>query len=648
MNRTIKVPKTLYRTGTSSIAEDGTIRMSISSDTPYLRYDWMKGEEFYEVLDHGPGGMDASRLKDGAALLFNHNRDIQLGTIDSPSMEDGKCYVTARLSAAPDTESYRVRIKEKILKDSSVGYQIADDGEEISEQDGIPVMRFKWFPHEASLVTIPADITVGTQKQRAAEEKAEMIEVEVAEKILLDGESKNENKDSQQREIRTTEKSKAMPELLETETKVDVVKERGDATSAERKRMSDILDLAKHFAEQGLAGRQIDTSDLAQECIKNGKSEKEFQDLVIRGTNFKPAKIVTDSPDEGKIGMDEKDLSRYSIVRMFRMLAKGQQLDGVEKAAHEAHIRQHGVAAEERGVWIPQDVLSYNRSGMGEQVRALFTNVYAAAGALVNTDLLAGSMIELLRNKLTVVRMGARTLTGLNGNVAIPLQSGGATASWLAENATISESTQTVGQLGLTPHRLSAMTAYSYQLLVQSSVDVENFVREDLMRVLAIAKDLAAIAGTGASGQPLGILNTSNLSTSVTFANAQTMLYSDALIFENNVAINNADLGKLGYLTTPTVRKNAKAIAEISAANSIPVWKNDMVNGFPAFASNQVPTATSVIFGNWDDLILASWAGMQVIVNPYSLDTVGQVRITMQELCDNGVRHSKSYAVSTN
>lgn len=667
--KTVKVPQQLFRAATiepgSIDAKNKTLRMSISSDVPYKRYDYWNDEEYYEVLDHSPSGMDESRLKAGLPILFNHDRNQHLGRATSFSNDGHKCSVDVKFSESDFAQGKMRDAIAGVLPDTSVGYTVEDDGECIDAKDGIPVYRFKWQIYEASLVTVPADISVGVGRQRS-KPSGDPREISITDqKEIVDLSLENENKDSQQRENRTTENE--TPEMKKKNLKfreadtganatsgsapnLQVVRDESEtaANTKQLKRIADILDLAKHFADKGLAGRQIDTSDLANEYIRSGKTCAEFQDAVVRGSNFKPAKIVTDNPDANKIGMEAKDLEKYSIVRAINCLASKRPLDGVEKAAHDAHVKLTGRETEGIGFWIPQDVLSFNRGGVSEQVRALFTNVYNAAGAFVNTDLLAGSLIELLRNKLTVMRMGARSLSGLNGNVAIPLQSGGATASWLAENATIAESTQTVGQLGLTPHRLGASTSYTYQLLAQSSVDVENFVREDLMRVLAIAKDLAAIAGTGVSGQPLGILNTTNLSTSVTFANAQTMLYSDALIFENNVAINNADLGKLGYLTTPTVRKNAKSVAEIAAANSNPVWKNDIVNGFTAFASNQVPTATSVIFGNWDDLIIADWAGSQVIVDPYSLSLQGQVRVVMQQLCDNGLRHAKSFSVSTN
>lgn len=647
----IKVPQQLRRE--ASIERDTidpekkTLRMSISSDVPYLRYDYWNDEEYFEILDHTKGGIDESRLKAGLPILFNHKRDAHLGRATSFANDGHKCTVEVAFS---DSEFAQEKMRDAmsgVLPDTSVGYQIEDEGECIGAKDGIPIYKFKWSPYEASLVTVPADISVGVGRHRnkpEGEPQEILISDKKDEKILAPILKPDKTRITEKPMEKTAEQIEAETKAREA-TKVEVVKERGEAVATERKRVSDITDLSKHFAMNGLAGRKIDTSVLAGEFIRDGKTCSEFQDAVVRG-NFKEAVFV--NPEESKIGMEQRDLETYSIVRAINRLASKKPLDGVEKAAHDAHVKLTGRETEGIGFFIPHDVMSYVRGGVSNQLRTLFTNVYSAAGAFVGTDLMAGSLIELLRNKLAVVKMGARTLSGLNGNVAIPLQSGGATASWLAENATIAESAQAVGQLGLTPHRLGASTSYTYQLLAQSSVDVENFVREDLMRVLAIAKDLAAIAGTGVSGQPLGILNTTNLSTSVTFANAQTMLYTDALIFENNVALNNADLGKLGYLTTPTVRKNAKAVAEISAANSTPVWKNDQVNGFQAFATNQVPTATSVIFGNWDDLILADWAGSQVIVDPYSLSLQGQVRVVMQQLCDNGLRHSKSFSVSTN
>jgi HK97 family phage major capsid protein len=634
----IKVPKELRRAATIESMGDGNFCMSISSDEPYKRYDYWNDKEYYEVLDHSPGGMDDTRLKGGLPILFNHDRDQHLGRATKHENDGKRCTVSGLIWS--ESEFAQTKKKDAMsgaLPDTSVGYRITGEGKKIGERDGIPILRFKWAPHEASLVTIPADPTVGVGRNL---EQLRSVPFDVIATDL-------------QKEIDETEEK---PHTRNMSEAITVTAEQESAIVAkERARSTAIAELAKHFREKGLGGRKIETGELAEKMIREGKTEQEFRNAVMDG-HFDEVKAVETTVQN--LGMSDKDKRSYSLVRAIGMLARKQPLDGLEKEASEAHAKLIGREASGLEFFLPQDVMrgaAFPRGITGEQlrtmpenVRALFTNVYGAAGALVGTDLLGGSMIELLRNQMAVARMGARTLSGLRGNVSIPRQTGGATASWLAEDSTITATNQTVGQLNLTPHKLGAATAYTQQLLAQASIDVENFVRQDLMTIIAIARDLAAINGSGNSGEPQGILNTGSLSTAVTLSAAQSMTYANAVQFETNVALNNAVQGRLGYITTPTVKNNAKLVAEISAANSIPVWKNEMVNGYPAFATNQVPTATSVIFGNFDDLILADWADTSVIVDPYSLSLQGQIRIVMQMYCDNGIRHTKSFSVSTN
>ena len=153
--------------------------------------------------------------------------------------------------------------------------------------------------------------------------------------------------------------------------------------------------------------------------------------------------------------------------------------------------------------------------------RTMTAGSFSGGGALIDSELRTADMIELLRNKALVSQMGARTLSGLVGNIAIPRVTGGATAYWLPESGTVNASDQSFGQLGLVPHRLVGDTGYSKELLMQSSADVEGFVREDLMRVLALEKDRVAITGLGAAGEPRGIMNTTGVG-SVTFGAAPT------------------------------------------------------------------------------------------------------------------------------
>jgi HK97 family phage major capsid protein len=274
-------------------------------------------------------------------------------------------------------------------------------------------------------------------------------------------------------------------------------------------------------------------------------------------------------------------------------------------------------------------------------MRALNAGTASAGGYTVGTNVLASDMIELLRNKMLVARLGARVLTGLQGDIAIPRHTGGATAYWLSETATVTGSQQTFGQLALTPHRLGATTAYSKQLLAQSSLAIEAFVREDLMTTLALEKDRAALNGSNASGEPLGLLNCNGIG-GVTFGAAAT--WTKVVEFETDVSSGNADTARAAFLTTPAVRGKWKTIPKVTGY-PVFLWEKGMVNDYPAEVTNQVPS-DKVIFGDWSQIILADWDGLDVVVDPYTLATEGQVRVVIHTLTDVGLRQVASFSVS--
>lgn len=111
--------------------------------------------------------------------------------------------------------------------------------------------------------------------------------------------------------------------------------------------------------------------------------------------------------------------------------------------------------------------------------------------------------------------------------------------------------------------------------------------------------------------------------------------------------MDNALLGQLAYLTTPSVRGKWKT-TEAFSSTGITLWNltTGLVNGYRGEATNQVPS-DKVIYGNWRELILADWAGIDVVVDPYTLKKAGQIEVTITMWADNGVRHPVSFCVST-
>jgi len=275
--------------------------------------------------------------------------------------------------------------------------------------------------------------------------------------------------------------------------------------------------------------------------------------------------------------------------------------------------------------------------------RTLNTGVDTAGGHTVQEDVLGDSFIELLRNAPLVAQAGATTLSGLVGNVSIPSQTGAATADWLTETGATTPSEQTFGEVTLAPKRLSAETPFSKQLIAQSSIDIESFVRRDLANIMIRTIDLAALHGTGASNQPTGIANTAGIN-ALTFGGAPT--WADAVNFETLVATDNALMGSsLAYMTTAAVRGAWKTTTK-DAGSGMFLWEGDVVNGYSGLVTEQV-AGNVVFFGNWTELLIGQWGGLDIVVDPFTQASNGQIRIVVMQLTDIAVRHAVSFAVST-
>jgi HK97 family phage major capsid protein len=659
-----------------------TIEVSFSSEEPVERY-WGT-----EILDHSSAAScDLSRLKAAGPLLMDHNTRDQIGVVE-------KCWIDTegrqgrailRFSKNARAQEIWTDVLDGIRRNVSVDYTLNKIFLE-SEADGKRVYRIKkWTPDEISIVSVPADTSVGvgraddptsqtqpTNPPILAMNRARIIAALNRAGIPFDPTATDEqlaalleaNLAAAGAQRAGAQGAASTPAAIPTSGQrgLEITNEErsritGSAAKAERDRINQIQSLY----HQHRCGEVDKDGKVLEGFLTDGeKSVADLQNWILQ--NRYKAKPIELDPN---IGMSNGEIKQYSLVRVLNRLANKMPLDGLELEASRAVAEK--VRREPQGFFIPHDVasrgfaeskgldratamrLALSIAALGES-RALTAGVATAGGYTVGTEVLTGSLIELLRNKALVTQLGAQNLSGLIGDISIPRHTGGATTYWLDETSTVTLSQQSFGQLALTPHRLAAATAYSKQLLQQASIDIEGFVRADLMKVLGIEKDRAAINGLNAAGEPLGILNTTGVG-SVTFGAAAT--WAKILDFETQVANANADMGVLAYLTTPASRAKWKAATKIAASQySDFLWEkgnapgSGIVNSYRAEATLQVPT-NRVIFGNWNDFIIADWDGIDVVVDPYSLATAGQIQIVVMILTDNGMRHVGSFCVSS-
>ncbi len=589
--------------------EDRTIEFPFSSELPVERYFGN------EVLEHSREAANLKRLNDGAPFLWNHNPDQVLGVVERAYIDEKKKrgYAKVRFSEEEFADSKFRDVKNKILRNISFGYVI-NKAEEVEDS----IVARDWEAFEVSLVSIPADNSIGISRS-------------INNKIEPNDMQNNNKKDNIMEEAHVSASSDALPTKLNlknmttNEKEIDLVRSEDAVNKALKS------DRAR-FDQIRKTGKKYDMNDLADEYIREGRSVQDFNQAVMDQWN--PEKI-TPKPQDAEIGLSEAETRSFSFIRALNYLANPGDRAAREAAAFE--IEASNAAAKKagrvsRGITVPYDVMR----------RDLKTSPATQGGNLVQTDLDAANFIDLLRNSSALDQAGATTLTGLQGNIAIPRQSGAATAYWVAEGGAPTESQQAIQQVSMVPRTCGAFTDISRKLLIQSSLDVEQMVRNDIAKVIALEIDRAALYGTGSSNEPLGLHNTSGIGTESITANNPT--FAQVVNMESDVAAANALMGNLAYITGATIRGAMKVKAKDSGSGLF-LWDgNNTVNGYNAYMSNQVE-AGDIWFGNWSDCIIGYWSSLDLLVDPYTHSTSGTIRITALQDVDVAFRHAASFSL---
>jgi HK97 family phage major capsid protein len=633
-------------------ADDRRVELSFSSEDPYLR--WFG----YEILSHDAEDLRLDWIASSRApLLLQHYHGEQIGVVEKAWIDskEKKARAVVRFSSAQQASEVLADVRDNIRTNVSVGYRVHSMILEEENEDGPDKYRVNdWTPLEVSIVSVPADTTVGIGRGMETPPDSERSPRPYKTQVFT------------RADLAPATKEKQMPETVEVkETKtdsIDVAAATEKARKAETARVRELMALGDKFNQ----------ADNARAAIEAGTSVEAFRvQLMDAMPTAKPVEQTAE------LGLTPKEVKRFSFLRAIDHLVNPNSRAEFEAAAFEREVSEacaQQLRTSPKGIFVPADVLRQpllsqpaarqHPTGMLQRLiddhqRDMVVGTDAAGGYLVATDLLSGSFIELLRNAMATRALGATIMGGLVGNVAIPRQTGGATAYWIAENGTTTESTPAVDQVALTPKTVAAYTEYSRRLLKQSSIDVEAFLRGDLATTLALALDLAGIAGTGADEQPEGILATTGIGAVAGGTNGLAPAWAHIVDLETAVAVDNAAIGNLAYLTNAPVRGQLKKTDKGTDTGQF-VWENSpvpgegLLNGYRAAVSNQVPSdltkgtsedvCSAIIFGNWRDLIYGLWGALDLQVNPYSLDTTGAVRVTAMQDADVAVRHAESFA----
>lgn len=630
------------RGGLQRVAELGTV--DVAARTVELSFSSEAAEVVrwfgIEQLSHAPGAVDLSRMNDGAAVLWMHDWDDQRGVVESARIDskEKKGRAVVRFSRSPAGEQLMQDVADKIITKVSVGYLV--NGMRLDEvrDDTDVYMVTEWQPFEISFVSVPADTSVGVG--RAAKNPQEEVPPIAAE-------------NSTEHQTRTTPKgTQTMNEKILRDASgnlvraqvddagnilnvLEVIERAGADTAAaqargldaERARVRDLTEMGKQYGK----------AEKAAEFVVAGKSAEDFRrELLADYTAQRNQRPMSEQVQDGEVGMSPAETRRFSILRAVRALANPNNAQMQREAAFEIEC---SVAAakkagkESRGIMIPADVLN--------RAFSTTTPVGGPGSNAIATELLADQFIELLRHRTWALKQ-VTSMGGLVGNVDIPRQNSATQAYWVGEGGAPTESDPGIDQISFTPHSLAAYTDITRRLMQQSTPDAELIVRNDLLKVMGLALDKAVIYGSGAAGQPKGLLLQTGINAiDLTAAEPAWIEYVN---METEIAAADADVGTMSYVINATARGAAKTTQKFPATpTGATIWEQgNTINGYGVNVTNQL-AAGDHFFGNWADFIIAMWSGLDMMVDPYSLSTSGGTRIVVFQDVDMNVRHTQSF-----
>jgi HK97 family phage major capsid protein len=279
--------------------------------------------------------------------------------------------------------------------------------------------------------------------------------------------------------------------------------------------------------------------------------------------------------------------------------------------------------------------------------RAMATQPGSKGGYMVSVTNMG--FIDILRNRSVAMAMGARQLSGLEGNVTFPRQTGKPSVTWQGGDGTsVTAADQTLGQLSMTPKTCIAITDVSEQLLRQASPSAEAFVMADLAADVAIdGVDNAVVNGTGGA-QPLGIKNTTGITSGQDSASAT---YAKILAFVSTAGAANAIRGNPGFVTNTAGAAKLLQVQRFTSTDT-PVWTGNMLDGqlvgFNAMSSEQLASG-NLIFGSWDELVIGDWGVLELSTdNGGTRFNQAQVGVRALWMVDVLLRYPQAFVVSTN
>lgn len=667
-NQTRKIHNVSYRDlvipeQEAIVGEDNRIIISVSSNLPCDR-GW-----FYEVLDHSEKSIDLHRLnKGGGICLFNHIRGDYLGVIEEAWLKNNKQYNQIRFGTHRRAKEVVHSINEKIIRNVSIGYRIYELVLTTKSEDDLSTYTAtKWTPFETSFVDIPQDYSVGLGRQYydmgavSSKKLAENLPQHQNQNQPLNSRGHNwEELNQEKNAVSTTvENFISRDKSMDGENNTAVLEvNENDIRSQERERIAVIT----------AQGKKYGCPEIADQAIAEGMSVENARSLMAdkvlgRSESEQSPVARTLAP----VDMGKKDAEKYSILNVIgfkagKVSAKDAGLE-IEVSDYMQETRMGGKPPEGMYVDTARLVSREGIRNVNDFYRApLETGSPAAAGDLISTDLLASRFIDYLYNNSAFLPLGVTYLRDLIANIKIPRMMTAPKGYWVGEGQNIPEDNFSVDTIGLDPKKLAVWSGCTFEMIQQSSVDVEQMMRNAIIAGIALELDRTIGFGSGIDEEPLGIISTPGVNSISLGVNGGPLDWSAVVDMQTLPSTANAMMGSFGYVFNSSSKGKLMKTLNHNTGGGSYIWQETnneyegRVAGRRARESNQIPNnlvkgtandLTAGIYGNFAQIFLGFWSGLDIIVDPYTDAKRATINIIAKQLCDVELSRGEYFTVVT-
>ena len=327
---------------------------------------------------------------------------------------------------------------------------------------------------------------------------------------------------------------------------------------------------------------------------------------------------------------DEGKMQKFSLIQTISDVANNKPLDETTTEIIEearSAMRKAGVTTNGQIV-IPMEKRATN--GVITAGNKYTADTYNGGKENVANDVLG--ILEPLRANLAMVKAGATFMTGLVGDVTIPVYDG-SNVGWKGETVAADNGTGNFSEVVLSPKRLTAYVDISKQFLLQDSNSAEDMLKRDIVAAISEKLEKTILgAAAGSTTQPAGLFN------GVT-ADTTALTYADVLSMESSLEDANVS-GDIAFIVAPS----AKAILKSTKRNEgSMIMEDGEIEGYPVYTSSAV-AAKGVVMDNFSDYVIAQWGGFDVTVDPYTQAANGMVRLVINAYFDAKPRRASAFA----